>query len=66
MRVFIDTNILISAALNPNGTTFKAYCRAVSYPNDGIICEQNVDELKGYLIENSYSYENSMNFFRFY
>lgn len=46
MRVFIDTNILISAALNPNGTTFKAYCRAVSYPNDGIICEQNVDELR--------------------
>ncbi len=46
MRVFIDTNILISAALNPNGTPFKAYCRAVSYPNDGIICEQNVDELR--------------------
>ena len=46
MRVFIDTNILISAALNPNGTPLKAYCRAVSYPNDGIICDQNVDELR--------------------
>ena len=46
MRVFIDTNILISAALNPNGTPCKAYCRAVSYPNDGIICDQNVDELR--------------------
>ena len=46
MRVFIDTNILISSILNPTGTPFKAYCKAVSYPNDGIICEQNVDELR--------------------
>lgn len=46
MRVFIDTNILISAALNSSGTPFKAYCKAVSYPNDGIVCEQNIDELR--------------------
>ena len=46
MRVFIDTNILISAALSSSGTPFKAYCKAVSYPNDGIICEQNIDELR--------------------
>jgi len=46
MRVFIDTNILISAALNPSSTPFKAYCKAVSYPNNGIICEQNIDELR--------------------
>lgn len=46
MRVFIDTNILISSILNPTSTPFKAYCKAVSYPNDGIICEQNVDELR--------------------
>ena len=45
MRVFIDTNILISAALSSSGTPFKAYCKAVSYPNDAIICEQNIDEL---------------------
>lgn len=45
MRVLIDTNVLISAALNPNGTAFKAYVKAVSYPNRGLICEQNVDEL---------------------
>lgn len=46
MKVLIDTNILISGALSPNGTPFKAYIKAVSYPNNGIICEQNLDELR--------------------
>jgi putative PIN family toxin of toxin-antitoxin system len=46
MKVLIDTNILISAALSSNGTPFKAYIKAVSYPNSGIICEQNIDELR--------------------
>ena len=46
MRVLIDTNVLISAALNANGTPFQAYAKAASYPNHGLICEQNVDEMK--------------------
>lgn len=46
MKVFIDTNILISAALSSSGTPFKAYCKAVSYPNNAVICEQNIDELR--------------------
>ncbi len=46
MRVLIDTNVLISAALNSKGTPFQAYIRAASYPNHGLICEQNVEELK--------------------
>lgn len=46
MRVLIDTNVLISAALNANGVPFQAYIKAVSYPNDGLICEQNVEEMK--------------------
>ena len=46
MKVLIDTNVLISAALNPNGTTAEAYRKAASYPNHGMICEQNVDEIK--------------------
>lgn len=46
MRVLIDTNVLISAALNANGTPYQAYKKATSYPNRGLICEQNVDELK--------------------
>lgn len=31
MRVLIDTNVLISAALNPDGTPFQAYVKAASY-----------------------------------
>lgn len=46
MRVLIDTNVLISAALNANGVPFQAYVKAASYPNRGLICEQNVDEMK--------------------
>ncbi len=46
MRVLIDTNILISAALNIGGTPYRAYIKAASYPNRGLICEQNVDEMK--------------------
>ncbi len=46
MRVLIDTNVLISAALNPTGVPSQAYQKALSCPNRGLICEQNVDELK--------------------
>lgn len=45
MRILIDTNILISAALNSHGTPYKAYLKAVTYPNKGIICDQNIEEL---------------------
>lgn len=46
MRVLIDTNVLISAALNANSTPYQAYVKATSFPNHGLICEQNVDEMK--------------------
>lgn len=46
MRVLIDTNVLISAALSVNGVPFQAYAKAATYPNRGLICEQNVDEMK--------------------
>ena len=46
MRILIDTNVLISAALSANGTPFQAYIKATSYPNHGLICEKNVDEMK--------------------
>ena len=46
MRVLIDTNVLISAALNPGGVPFQAYQKAATSPNRGMICEQNVEELK--------------------
>ena len=46
MRVLIDTNVLISAALSAGGVPLGAYVKAASYPNHGLICEQNVDEIK--------------------
>ena len=46
MKVLLDTNILISAALNPNGVPFKAYVKAVSAPNCGVVSDQNIDELR--------------------
>ena len=45
MKVFIDTNILISAALFPNGTAAQAYRKAVADPNCGIISDYSVSEL---------------------
>lgn len=46
MKVLIDTNVLISAALNANSVPYQAYVKAASYPNHGMICEQNVNEMK--------------------
>lgn len=46
MRVLIDTNILISAALSSTGIPFKAFVKAVTYPNHGLVCEQNIDEMR--------------------
>ena len=46
MKVLIDTNILISAALSNNGLPYHAFVKAVSYPNHGVICEQNIDEMR--------------------
>ncbi len=45
MRILLDTNVLISAALNPNGTPFQAYIKVSSFPNHSLICEQNAEEL---------------------
>ena len=45
MRILIDTNILISAILG-SGTPFQAYMKAVSSPNSGVVCTQNIDELR--------------------
>jgi probable toxin-antitoxin system toxin component, PIN family len=46
MKVLIDTNILISSALSSNGVPYQAFVKAVSYPNHGMICEQNIDEMR--------------------
>ena len=46
MKVLIDTNVLISAALFPGNVPYRAYVKAVTSPSRGIICDQNVDELR--------------------
>ena len=46
MKIMIDTNVLISSALNRNGTPFKAFLKAVTSPNQAVICEQNIDEMR--------------------
>lgn len=46
MKILIDTNILISAALSSQGTPYQAFVKAVSYPNHGLVCEQNIDEMR--------------------
>lgn len=46
MKVLIDTNVLISAALSSKGKPYQAFVKAVSYPNHGMICEQNIDEIR--------------------
>ncbi len=46
MRVLIDTNVLISAALFEGSTPYKAYMKAVSAPYQAIICDQNIDEIQ--------------------
>jgi putative PIN family toxin of toxin-antitoxin system len=46
VKVFIDSNVLISAARNPNGKPFLAFLKAVTFPNVGVICDQNIDEIR--------------------
>ena len=46
MVIFIDTNILISAALSSKGTSFLAFKKAITLPNRAVICQQNIDELR--------------------
>jgi putative PIN family toxin of toxin-antitoxin system len=46
MKVFIDSNVIISAARNSNGKPFQAFWKAVTFPNTGVICEQNIDEIR--------------------
>ncbi len=45
MRVMIDTNIIISAALFPNGKVAMALYKALTPPFQPIICDYVLDEL---------------------
>lgn len=46
MRVMLDTNVLVSAALNADGLPYLAFRKAVEYPNQGLVCEQIIRETR--------------------
>ena len=45
MKVMIDTNIFISAALFPNGRVAQALTKALLPPYEPVVCDYIVDEL---------------------
>ncbi|MBR3178808.1 MAG: putative toxin-antitoxin system toxin component, PIN family [Clostridia bacterium] len=45
MKIMIDTNVIISAALFPNGKAAKAFFKAMIPPYEPIVCDYIVDEL---------------------
>ena len=45
MKVMIDTNIIISAALFPNGRAAQAFFKALNPPYQPLVCDYIVDEL---------------------
>ena len=45
MKVMIDTNIIISGALNPSGITAKALYKSLSAPYEPVVCDYIIDEL---------------------
>ena len=45
MKIMIDTNIIISAALFPNGRVAQAFLKALLPPYTPLVCDYIVDEL---------------------
>ncbi|MCL2626810.1 MAG: PIN domain-containing protein [Cystobacterineae bacterium] len=45
MKCMLDTNVLVSAALFPEGTCAAAYVRAVMPPCKSVVCDYVLDEL---------------------
>ena len=46
MKVMLDTNIIISAVLFPNGRAAQAFLKSLSYPYEPIVCDYVLDELR--------------------
>ena len=46
MRCFIDTNVLVSAALFPNSVPAQAFEKAAAHHNTVIVCDYAIDELR--------------------
>jgi len=46
MKCLIDTNVLVSASLFPNSVPAGAFEKAVTFPNDGVVCDYSIDEMR--------------------
>ncbi|MDR2197681.1 MAG: putative toxin-antitoxin system toxin component, PIN family [Coriobacteriales bacterium] len=46
MRVLLDTNVIFSAVLKADSTPMLAYRKAVTPPNQLLVCEQTIEELR--------------------
>lgn len=46
MKILIDTNILISAALFPESVPARAYMKAVTLPHYAVVCDYSMDEMR--------------------
>ena len=46
MRLLVDTNILISAALFPDSVPARAFTKAVTPPHDAVVCDYSLDEMR--------------------
>ena len=46
MRLLLDTNILISAALFPDSVPAKAYAKAVNPLHGTVVCDYSLDEMR--------------------
>ena len=45
MKIMIDTNVIISAALNPKSISAASMYKALTYPYEPIVCDYIIDEL---------------------
>ncbi len=45
MKIMVDTNVIISAALFPSGRAAQAFYKAMLPPYEPLVCEYIVDEL---------------------
>ena len=58
MRLLIDTNILISAALFHDSVPAKAFTKAVSSPHETVVCDYSLDEMQEFATAWLWAYNN--------
>ena len=46
MKILVDTNVLISAALFPDSFAARAYDMVIKNPSKIIICDYELDEMR--------------------